>query len=344
MIVEAFGICRQMQNLRPGNGWSIDGNQSHANASYECGASAPDNTKHQQSDNKRMRVKHLLKQFGRPALYGLAGLAVACPSASQAANKNVGVSNASNALAFFPSAVTINVGDQVTWVWAGSIPHSSTDTGVWDSGLLTGASHTFSFTFNTAGTFPYFCSLHAAFGMTGSVTVQSGNIPPSVAITAPTNGATFAAPWNGTIQASASDSDGTVTKVEFFAGATLLGTVNNPTANPSFTVTNLAAGNYILTAVATDNGGATNTSAGVSIAIVTPVAIVLSSPQRVSASAFQFSYTANPGLSYVVLRSGVLTGLMPISTNTATSSTVNYLDTSATGAVNFYGVHLVPNP
>jgi hypothetical protein len=109
-------------------------------------------------------------------------------------------------------------------------------------------------------------------------------------------------------------------------------------------VTNLAAGSYTLKAVATDNAGATNTSAGVTISVVTPVAIVLSSPKRLSASAFQFSYSANPGLRYLVQRSGALPGFSPISTNTANTNKVNFLDNSATGAVNFYDVHLVPNP
>jgi hypothetical protein len=165
-----------------------------------------------------------------------------------------------------------------------------------------------------------------------------------VAITAPTNGAAFAAPWTGVIQAAVSDPDDTVSKLDFFAGATRLGTVTNPPASPSFTVTNLPAGNYTLTAVATASKGATNTSAGVGIAVVMPVEIVLSAPQRMSATAFQFNYSANTGLSYVVFRSGALPGFSPISTNTASGSTVTFLDNSATGAVNFYGVHRVPNP
>ena len=80
-----------------------------------------------------MKVKHLLKHFVRLALYGLSGWALACPLSGQAANTNVTVSSSANALAFFPSAVTINAGDQVTWTWAGTLAHSTTDTGVWDS-------------------------------------------------------------------------------------------------------------------------------------------------------------------------------------------------------------------
>ncbi len=78
---------------------------------------------------------------------------------------------------FEPSAVTINQNDQVTWTWSasdGATPHTTTsDTpGLWDSGIKT---QPFEFTMNfpTAGSFPYHCTIHAALGMVGSVTVQS---------------------------------------------------------------------------------------------------------------------------------------------------------------------------
>lgn len=91
------------------------------------------------------------------------------------------------------------------------------------------------------------------------------DIPPTVSITSPSNGATYTAPATVTISATASDSDGTVAKVDFYAGNTLLGT---STASPySFTWNNAPAGNYSLTAVATDNGNATTTSSPVSITV-----------------------------------------------------------------------------
>jgi len=46
---------------------------------------------------------------------------------------------------------------------------------------------------------------------------------PVVSLTAPVSGATFTAPASMALQASASDSDGTVARVDFYAGATLLG-------------------------------------------------------------------------------------------------------------------------
>jgi len=250
---------------------------------------------------------------------------------------------------FSPINVTINANDTVRWTWTGIGTHTTTGPGtvpLWDSSLHTGG-FVFTHTFPSAGSFAYSCTLHAAFfNQRGTVTVQAAaNVPPSVAISAPTNNAVFAAPWTGTIQAAASDSDGTVSRVDFFAGSTKLGSVANPPANFGFAVTNLAAGSHTLTAVATDNLGATNTSAAVAIQVLTPVPIVLSSATRPSPTSFQFLYTATPGLKYVVNRSrGLPGGLTPIQTNRAASSPVTFLDNAAVDSLGFYSVTLLPNP
>ncbi len=94
---------------------------------------------------------------------------------------------------------------------------------------------------------------------------STANTPPTVSITSPSNGATFTAPASITINATASDSDGTVAQVQFFQGATLLGT--DTTAPYSFSWSNVAAGSYSLTARATDNSGATTTSIAVNITV-----------------------------------------------------------------------------
>jgi len=65
-------------------------------------------------------------------------------------------------------------------------------------------------------------------------------IAPTVSITAPVNNTNFTAPANIAITANAADADGTITKVEFFKGADLLGTDN--TAPFSFDYNNLPAG------------------------------------------------------------------------------------------------------
>ncbi|MBI4976531.1 MAG: DUF4038 domain-containing protein [Spirochaetes bacterium] len=94
------------------------------------------------------------------------------------------------------------------------------------------------------------------------------NNPPSASITSPSNGAFFSATTNITIAASASDSDGTVAKVEFYQGTNKLG--EDTTAPYSYIWNSVAAGNYSLTAKVFDNGGAVNTSAAVTISVGSP--------------------------------------------------------------------------
>jgi plastocyanin len=254
---------------------------------------------------------------------------------------NVTIAN----FAFSPSQVAIAVNDSVQWTWGSDpAPHSTTSTAtpaLWDSGLRSGNGTTFTHTFAAAGSFPYICTLHTF--MTGAVTVRSANVPPTIAITAPTDGSTFAAPWTGTIRASDSDSDGTVARVDFYAGGTLLGTVLNPAATASLGVTNLAAGTYALRAVATDNLGATN-SATITIHVVTSSPILLSAPARLSGTNFQFTYSTTPGLRYAIHRGNNLSTLTPIATNTALGSSTNFTDRAATGSQNFYAISLLPNP
>jgi hypothetical protein len=91
------------------------------------------------------------------------------------------------------------------------------------------------------------------------------NTPPTVSITTPAAGATFTAPATITINANAADANGSVSSVAFYNGSTLLGTDNS--SPYSFAWNNVAAGSYSLTARATDNGGATTTSAVVAVTV-----------------------------------------------------------------------------
>lgn len=96
----------------------------------------------------------------------------------------------------------------------------------------------------------------------------SCNYLPTVSINSPEDGAVFAPGSNILIGADAADADGTVGKVEFFAGDTKLG---ESTAAPySFNWTNAPVGSYTLTARATDNVGASATSAPVHITVRVP--------------------------------------------------------------------------
>lgn len=88
-------------------------------------------------------------------------------------------------------------------------------------------------------------------------TPAGANQAPTVAITSPADGTSFTAPAVVPIAATASDSDGSVTNVQFFDGTTLLGQTNN---QPYTVTATLAIGSHALTAVATDNGLSTTSS------------------------------------------------------------------------------------
>ncbi|GCL64403.1 Ig-like domain-containing protein [Pseudaquabacterium pictum] len=94
----------------------------------------------------------------------------------------------------------------------------------------------------------------------------SGNVAPSVSLGSPAPGASFTVGTSIALSAAASDSDGEVVRVEFFANGTKIG---ESTTGPGYGIVwpDAAPGTYALTAVATDNGGASRTSGTVSITV-----------------------------------------------------------------------------
>jgi plastocyanin len=72
--------------------------------------------------------------------------------------------------AFSPGTITIAAGTTIKWTNKDGVNHTVTsDSGLFDSGSF-GNGGTFSRQFNTAGTFPYHCTIHS--GMLGTVIVQ----------------------------------------------------------------------------------------------------------------------------------------------------------------------------
>src|SRR5688572_20890536 len=176
---------------------------------------------------------------------------------------------------FNPAIVTINVNDQVVWTWVSDVHNTVSDApGLWDSGVFN-TGHVFTNTFTSAGAFPYSCTVH---GFAGTVNVQAGNLGPTVAISSPTNGASFTAPAMVSIVATAEDSDGSVTNVSFFDGSTLLGATNN---TPYSITADLPIGSHSLTAVSTDNLTLSTTSFTLTLPVAPPIlgpTVAISSP------------------------------------------------------------------
>lgn len=79
-------------------------------------------------------------------------------------------------ISFNPATITVNVGTTIKWTNKDNVTHTVTSgtpgspDGIFDSGNLSNGG-TFSFTFNTKGTFQYYCKPHQS-SMRGTVVVQ----------------------------------------------------------------------------------------------------------------------------------------------------------------------------
>jgi len=71
---------------------------------------------------------------------------------------------------FSPATLEIKAGTTVTWTNADDIPHTVVSNDKFFKSKLLDTDQKFSFTFEKAGTYPYFCSLHPK--MTAKVVVQ----------------------------------------------------------------------------------------------------------------------------------------------------------------------------
>ena len=123
-----------------------------------------------------------------------------------------------------------------------------------------------------------------------SVTVNA-NTPPTISLTAPSNGTSFMAPASTTLAAVASDTNGSVTRVDFYAGSTLVG--YDTTSPFSVPWTNVAAGSYVLKAIATDSAGASTTSAVVNVTVSANQAPTVSLTSPASGATFSAPATIN---------------------------------------------------
>jgi len=145
------------------------------------------------------------------------------------------------------------------------------------------------------------------------------NIAPTTTITTPTAGSAFASGTDITISANATDSDGTIARVDFYAGTTLLG---RDTSAPFAIVWKGApVGTHALKAVAVDNRKANGTSGLVSITVSAnndgvapsvPTGLAASAQTSNSIALGWNASTDNIGGSgvagYDVFRNGVLVG------------------------------------
>ncbi len=206
---------------------------------------------------------------------------------------------------------------------------------------------------NSLTTYTYNVSAYDAAGNDSAqsqpaVVTTLGNQAPTVSLVSPTNNASFAQPATINLQAQASDADGSVVKVEFFQGSTKLGEDATVDANGlyNFTWSNAAAGNYSLTARATDNAGATANSSPVNITVSNADFSLSASPtsrnvRRGGRTTYTITVTPSGGFTGVVglsvngVPSNTTAGFNPLSVTTSGSSILTVSTSSATPTGNY---------
>ena len=144
-----------------------------------------------------------------------------------------------------------------------------------------------------------------------AVVKEQPNAPPSAELVQPSEGMVFSAPASIMLAANASDSDGVVTQVEFFANGSAIGISAGPPYQISWE--EVPIGSYALTARSTDNAGASTTSPAIHVTVVsdysvTPDALAFGSqPMNVESDAQEVT-VANEGAMDLPISSISLTG------------------------------------
>ena len=117
---------------------------------------------------------------------------------------------------------------------------------------------------------------------------QTSNSNPTVTLSSPTNNQSFAQGTDIVISASASDLDGTISKVEFYDGDTKLG--EDTTSPYEYTWVNANVGAHELKAIVTDNNSGQGTSQTVNISVV-KVTSCSEASSEASEGSFSTGYT-----------------------------------------------------
>jgi hypothetical protein len=186
-------------------------------------------------------------------------------------------------IAFFLATVS-SFAASVTLAWdpnaepdvTGYRVYYGTSSGVYTQSLDAGSATTIAIPNLLDGTTYYFAvtaynteALESAWSNEITYTpALSQNLPPTVTLTTPENGATFPSPGSIYLTASASDADGSIAKVEFYNGSTKLG--EDTTSPYTFSWIGVPIGNYTFSARAVDNLGAQATSASANIVVTAP--------------------------------------------------------------------------
>lgn len=131
---------------------------------------------------------------------------------------------------------------------------------------------------------------------------ETTNEPPSVAITSPSNNTAFTEGESVTLQVDTGDTDGQVVSVTYYQGTEVIASV---TEQPfDYKLTNLAAGDYALTAKALDDDGSESQSTLVTFTVNAPI-VINNQPPSISITTPSPNTTVEAGSNITIAASAV---------------------------------------
>jgi plastocyanin len=138
------------------------------------------------SGHQLSRRQFIRRTGGLAVALGFVPLIQACGSSANSQSDKPEI-EMNDEFGFEPKELTIEVGQTVTWKNVGTMVHTSTNdpskaqkpehsqlpqgAAAWDSGLLH-AGQTWTYTFDVAGNYTYFCIPHESMSMIGKITVK----------------------------------------------------------------------------------------------------------------------------------------------------------------------------
>lgn len=211
---------------------------------------------------------------------------------------------------FSPAQLTIQQGDTVTWVWMAP-GHSTTRYDApesWNSGVINTVGHEFSHTFQTAGSFAYFCIPHAPH-MSGTITVEQpakADTTTSLVSSKNPSAAGESVTFTATVQGEGGTPAGTVTFLD--ADSEICSNVTLSGGSAACTKSDLGQGDHSITAVYSgdaDFNGSTSAPLVQTVAAAPGVPAAFSAT-AVSTSAVALAWSAVSGATaYEIVRSSL---------------------------------------